>query len=98
GLEKNADWVRSGVKELGFITNSDPTPVIPVFFDKSESAEGISHYLLKNHIIAPFVDYPVKTGKFVLRITVSSNHDAGQIENLLIFLKKWRDKNGTGNY
>ncbi|NLO02933.1 MAG: pyridoxal phosphate-dependent aminotransferase family protein [Bacteroidales bacterium] len=98
GLKKNADWVRSGVKELGFITNSDPTPVIPVFFDKSESAEGISHYLLKNHIIAPFVDYPVKTGKFVLRITVSSNHDAGQIENLLIFLKKWRDKNGTGNY
>ncbi len=95
-LLKNAELVRAGVKELGFVTNSDPTPIVPLFFDHQESPEAISKYLLQNFIIAPSVNYPVKTGKFVLRITLSSNHDAGQIENLLLKLKKWRDRHGTG--
>jgi 7-keto-8-aminopelargonate synthetase-like enzyme len=92
----NAGLAWSGVRDMGFITNNSPTPIVPVFFDNPESAEGISKYLLKNYIVAPCVKYPVKTDKFVLRVTLSSNHDEEQIENLLINLKKWRDKHGTG--
>ena len=94
----NAAIVRSGVKELGFNTNSDPTPVIPVIFEEKEKAGNLSEFLYSKHIIAPFVDYPVRINKFIVRITVSSDHDEAQINNLLTNLKNWRDKNGTGYY
>jgi 7-keto-8-aminopelargonate synthetase-like enzyme len=95
-LFKNASIVRSGINKLGFNTNSDPTPVIPVIFEEKEKAQNISGFLYGKHIIAPFVDYPVRINKFIVRITVSSDHDEDQIENLLTNLKNWRDKNGTG--
>lgn len=94
-LEKNANLIRNGIKDLGFSTAGESTPIIPVIFHSKQKARSLSEYLKENRIIAPAVDYPVKTGKFILRITVSSNHTNEQIENLLFTLKNWRDKYGT---
>ena len=93
-LLENACLVRTGVKEVGFSTTSDNTPIIPIFFNRPESAKSLSEFLEKNFIIAPSVDYPVKTDKFIVRITVSANHTEEQIGQLLIFLKNWRDSHG----
>jgi len=97
-LLENARLVRSGVKEAGFSTAGDNTPIIPVLFKHQENAKSLSGFLEKNLIIAPSVDYPVKTDKFIVRITVSVNHTEEQMNNLLYVLKKWRDKNSPEGY
>lgn len=93
---KNASLVRSGINRLGFETSGDITPIIPVFFHDHDQAKSLSVYLKENQIIVPVVDYPVKMDKYIVRITVSANHNNGQIENLLSVLKKWRDRDGRG--
>lgn len=94
-LKENASLIRNGIKNLGFTTAGESTPIIPIIFHSRQKARSLSEYLKENRIIAPALDYPVKTGNFILRITASSNHTNEQIENLLFTLKKWRDKYGT---
>lgn len=97
-LLENAFQVREGVKKIGFATSEGITPIIPLFFENQPEAKNLSAFLLLNHIIAPAVDYPVKTGKFIVRVTVSATHTKDQIENLLHVLKIWRDKHETNNH
>jgi 7-keto-8-aminopelargonate synthetase-like enzyme len=94
-LLKNADQIREGVKRLDFITNSERTPIIPLYFNSEERATDLSAFLRENSIIAPYVKYPVKIDKFIVRITVSAIHTKEQIEILLAVLKKWRDRHGS---
>lgn len=94
-LKENANRMRNGIKNLGFSTSGDNTPIIPIIFQSREQTRNLSNYLKENHIIAPAVDYPINTGNFILRITVTSNHTTHQIENLLFVLKKWRDLYGN---
>ncbi len=91
-LMENARLVRRGVMEMDFLTTDEITPIIPVFLKSAQSAKGLSEFLEKNRIIAPSIDYPVKTGKFIVRITVSATHTKDQIDHLLDMLKKWRAK------
>jgi 7-keto-8-aminopelargonate synthetase-like enzyme len=94
-LLKNANLIREGVKKLDFITNFEGTPIIPLYFNYEENATDLSTFLRGNNIIAPYVKYPVKIDKFIVRITVSAIHTIDQIENLLAVLKKWRDRHGS---
>lgn len=89
-LYEKASKIRKGIIESGYSTNQAPTPIIPVFFESSDQARNLSLYLEENGIIAPSVSYPVKTDKFLVRITVSVNHTSDQIEELLETLKKWK--------
>ncbi len=91
---QNAQKIRVGIKNLGFMTTPDPTPIIPVLFSLQEKAKNLSRYLKENNIIVPVVDYPVKKDHYILRITVSAIHTMDQIEELLYILKKWRDSHG----
>ena len=94
-LKENARSVRSGVMGMDFSTTDEITPIIPVFFKEAHSAKSLSEFLEENQIIAPYIDYPVKTDKFIVRITVSATHTKDQIEHLLYTLRKWRDKHGN---
>ena len=94
-LRENANQLRTGIREMDFLTTDEITPIIPIFFKDQQTAKNLSEYLEKNKIIAPSVDYPVKMDQFIVRITVSASHTKDQIENLLYILKKWRDKHGT---
>ncbi len=89
-MQQNARFIRNRVMELGFMTTDSPTPIIPVMFDNAQSAKSLSAFLEENLIIAPSIDYPVKTGNFIVRVTVSANHSRDQIENLLLKLEKWK--------
>ena len=92
-LEK-AQFIRNEIIEMDYNTTSDNTAIIPIFFNSQQKAKKFSEYLFENYIIAPYIDYPVKMDKYLVRMTVSAIHADDQIENLLKHLKTWRDKNG----
>jgi len=89
---ENARMVREGIISAGFETSDSITPIIPVYLGDRQKARALSAFLKENLIIVPAVDYPVKTGRYIVRITVSANHSPEQIENLLAVLKLWRDR------
>jgi 7-keto-8-aminopelargonate synthetase-like enzyme len=89
-LIQNAEIVRKGISELGYETSHDPTPIIPILFNTKIDAKNLSTYLRENGIIAPAVDYPTTLEKYIVRVTVSSNHTKEQVENLLNMLKTWK--------
>ena len=94
-LSRNASELRKGIVELGLHTTESPTPIIPIFFSSLEKARKLSDYLKENGLIVPCVHYPVKTDKFIARITVSANHTRDQIAELLALLKQWSSKHGV---
>jgi len=93
-LYENARYARGKIKRMDFDTTYDKTPIIPIFFDSKEKAKKLSDFLLNNKIIAPYIEYPVKIEKYLVRIAISAIHTRNQIEKLLELLKKWRDFNG----
>lgn len=93
-LIRNAGILRQGIKEMDFKTTSDPTQIIPVFFNHEKNAIDLSDYLRENNIIVPHVKYPLKMDKFIVRITASAIHTKDQIEDLLAVLKNWRNTHG----
>jgi len=94
-LKQHADKIRERIKVMGYSTNSDPTQIIPIFFNHEKNAVDLSAYLKENNIIVPYVKYPLKMDKFIVRITASAIHTEDQIENLLAVLNKWREKHGS---
>jgi 7-keto-8-aminopelargonate synthetase-like enzyme len=92
---ENAATVKDEIIRMGFRTAGGGTPIIPVIFDSSAKASGLSRFLEEQGIIAPFMNYPVKVEMHQIRITVSSIHTAGQIEILLDMLHQWKKKYGN---
>lgn len=94
-LNERSAKLRTEIYRMGFYTAGEGTPILPLMFSESERAKNLSAFLEKNRIIAPFIKYPVKLGKYMIRITVSANHTDDQINHLLEILTKWKKKNGT---
>lgn len=93
---ENADYLRSGIRSLDLPTNLDGTPIIPIFFNSPAEAKAFSDFLYDNHIIAPYIRYPVQMNKYIVRMTVSAIHTKKQINDLLQLLRKWRDEHASG--
>jgi 7-keto-8-aminopelargonate synthetase-like enzyme len=94
-LVEKAGLLRAEIALMGFQTTQDNTPIIPIILSSSEKANNLSAFMERNGIIVPFVNYPVKQEKFLLRIAVSVSHTSEQINLLLEILTKWKNKNGT---
>jgi 7-keto-8-aminopelargonate synthetase-like enzyme len=94
-LFENIKDLKEGVKRLNFHSSPDYTPIIPLMFTSQKNAKNISDFLKENYIIVPYITYPLKMNKFIVRITVSAIHTKAQIEELLVVLKQWRKKNGS---
>jgi 7-keto-8-aminopelargonate synthetase-like enzyme len=92
-LEK-ATEIRKSLLKLGFRTTMDNTPVIPVMVPSLSMARSLSLFLEENGIIVPYINYPVRTETFIVRISVSVTHTIEQTEELLNALKKWKEKYG----
>ena len=90
-LASNIRYVKIGMKQIGVETSDAETPICPIFCRTKEEAQGLSAFLMENQIIAPAVDYPVRTGKFIVRITVSAAHTPDQLSHLINTLKIWND-------
>ena len=93
-LEKSVA-LRNEIIGLGYNTTQVITSIIPIMFSALAKAKDLSLFLENNGIIVPFMNYPVKQTKYMLRISVSASHTTDQLELLLEMLNKWKDKNGT---
>ncbi len=94
-LRENIKNISDGIAGLNFATISGSTPIISLFFNSVEKASALSVYLKENNIIVPYVTYPVKMNKFIVRITASASHTNEQIAALIDSLKTWRRYNGS---
>ncbi len=94
-LIRNATLIREGIREAGLDTTPGPSPIIPVLFRSADRARELSLFLRTEGIIAPFVDYPVKTDRYIVRITASAAHTDDQISHLLFTLKTWKERHET---
>jgi len=60
-----------------------------------ELNSGIGNYIRSNGIIFPFINYPVRQKKYLLRIAVTITHTSEQMKELVENLTKWKEKHGT---
>ncbi len=94
-LIEKASFLRNEITGMGLGTAGGETPIIPVIFGSPSAASSLSRFLEINGIIAPAIDYPNKLDKYIVRITLCTGHSDQQVESLLSFIKKWKDRNGS---
>jgi 7-keto-8-aminopelargonate synthetase-like enzyme len=71
-LLEMAGILRNEIARLGLQTSTGETPIIPVMFDTYDDAMRLTSYLEENGIIVPFMNYPIRQDKFLLRIAVNA--------------------------
>lgn len=83
-LWDNADYVRSGLKKLGFDTGSSISPIIPLMLGEAETAQKMSGALFENGLFAKAIVYPtVPQGKARIRIMNSAGHSKEHLDAAL---------------
>jgi glycine C-acetyltransferase len=88
-LWKNADYLRAGLKKLGFNTGSSISPIIPLMLGDAKLAQDMSKALFENGLFAKAIAYPtVPQGKARIRIMNSAGHSKEDLDRALkIFAK-----------
>ena len=88
-LWKNADYLRAGLKKLGFNTGSSVSPIIPLMLGDSKLAQDFSKELFAEGLFAKAIVYPtVPQDKARIRIMNSAGHSKEQLDRALkIFAK-----------
>lgn len=86
-LWENADYLRAGLKKLGFDTGSSISPIIPLMLGDAKLAQDFSKELFSEGLFAKAIVYPtVPQGKARVRIMNSAGHTKEQLaEALKIF-------------
>jgi glycine C-acetyltransferase len=88
-LWKNADYMRAGLKKLGFDTGTSITPIIPLMLGDSKLAQDMSHELFNEGLFAKAIVYPtVAQGKARIRIMNSAGHSKEQLDRALKIFEK----------
>lgn len=88
-LWKNADYLRAGLKKLGFNTGTSITPIIPLMLGDSKLAQDMSHELFNEGLFAKAIVYPtVAQGKARIRIMNSAGHSKQQLDKALKIFEK----------
>jgi glycine C-acetyltransferase len=88
-LWKNADYLRAGLKKLGFNTGTSITPIIPLMLGDSKLAQDMSHELFNEGLFAKAIVYPtVAQGKARIRIMNSAGHSKEQLDCALKIFEK----------
>jgi len=88
-LWSNADYLRSGLKKLGFDTGTSITPIIPLMLGDSKLAQDFSKELFAEGLFAKAIVYPtVAQGKARIRIMNSAAHSKGQLDRALKIFEK----------
>jgi 8-amino-7-oxononanoate synthase len=85
-LNKNVDYVRSGLRNAGVELAETPGPIVPRFEKSPPQTRLLKKHLLAAGILPPFVKYPgFSDGYF--RFAISSGHNRAQLDKLIKVLK-----------
>lgn len=88
-LWNNADYMRAGLKKLGFNTGTSITPIIPLMLGESKLAQEMSKELFNEGLFAKAIVYPtVPQGKARIRIMNSAGHSKKQLDSALTIFAK----------
>lgn len=83
-LWENADYLRLGLKKLGFDTGASISPIIPLMLGNEKLAQDFSKELFAEGLFAKAIVYPtVPQGKARVRIMNSAGHTKGQLDAAL---------------
>ncbi|EKE12913.1 MAG: hypothetical protein ACD_13C00122G0003 [uncultured bacterium] len=88
-LWENADYLRSGLKKLGFDTGSSISPIIPLMLGEAKLAQDMSRELFNEGLFAKAIVYPtVPQGKARIRIMNSAGHTKEHLDQALKIFEK----------
>lgn len=88
-LWRNADYLRNGLKAIGFDTGKSETPIIPVFIGDEMKAFRVCHWLQDEGIfVNPVVPPAVQPGQSLIRFSVMSTHTLEELDFALDKLEK----------
>lgn len=88
-LWSNADYLRRGLKKLGFDTGSSISPIIPMMLGEAKLAQDMSKVLFENGLFAKAIVYPtVANGRARIRIMNSAAHSKSQLDRALKIFEK----------
>lgn len=86
-LHVNVDRVRAGLRAQDLPVHDQPIPVFALKLEPAEQMERVFRTLLEHGFLLPFVRYPDVHGGH-LRLAVSSEHTADEIDALLACLAR----------
>lgn len=88
-LWDNADYLRAGLKKLGFDTGTSISPIIPVMLGEAETAQNMSKKLFEEGLFAKAIVYPtVPQGKARIRVMNSAGHTKEHLDAALSIFEK----------
>jgi 8-amino-7-oxononanoate synthase len=91
-LQQRAVSLRERLFRAGFDVGPGRSHIVPVILGDNASALSAAGYLLENGYHCPAVRYPtVPRGTARLRVSVSSEHSAKQIDGVVGALTAWRE-------
>ena len=88
-LWENADYLRAGLKKLGFDTGISISPIIPIMLGENKLAQDMSRELFAEGLFAKAIVYPtVPQGKARIRVMNSAGHSMEQLDQALKIFEK----------
>ena len=88
-LWTNRNHLYQGLKQMGFQLTSSESPIIPILLHDPEQAIRMSQALLQEGFFIPAIRPPtVPKGTSRLRLTVTADHTADQIDSCLAAFRR----------
>jgi glycine C-acetyltransferase len=88
-LWQNTNYLRFGLKKLGFDTGKSQTPIVPVILGDAKTAKDFSKNLFDEGIFAMAITYPtVPMGSARIRIMNSATHEKKHLDAALYAFEK----------
>lgn len=88
-MRRNADYVRSMLREQGFPVQGSPTPIIPLALAGRGPIQRLQRALLRAGIHPPFVQY-AGAPEGVFRFVISSEHTPAELDQLIGALTRFK--------
>jgi 8-amino-7-oxononanoate synthase len=92
-LRDNINFLRNGLRSIGFTISNDPTPIIPVIIGDADKTMRLSSMLFERGIFVSGIRPPsVPEGTSRLRMTVTAAHTQPMLEKVLEAMKQVAQK------
>jgi len=82
---------RDGLVRLGFETIPGAHPVVPLLVRDTDRTRALVQFLRENGVLATGLNHPVvPRGEQLIRFQVSADHSAGDIDEVLAVLSRFK--------
>ena len=82
-LLRNTDYVKTTLREAGFVLPDAPGPVVSLFPTRESEISRLKRALLRAGIYPPFLKYPGAPASGYFRFAISSEHSRAQLDGLV---------------